>query len=187
MIHDKDLLDRLSDLPRQQFEGVAFRATRISVDPTASSINGGRWTPKPEGDFGVPALYTSLTREAALAELSSFLASLNPIPRARLVKVTPLMISAARVVTLQEDTLVALGVDLARYGTRDYERTQQIGAALAFLNADGLVAPSPRWKADNLIVFDENHAITERLEAAESDEIDWREWAEENGILIAGH
>lgn len=184
MIHDKDLLDRLSELPHERFEGRVFRATGISVDPTASSINGGRWTPRPDGDFGIAALYTSFERDGALAELCSFLADLTPIPKSRPVKVTPLQTSVARAVHLGLDHLAALGVAMDQYGQRDYSRTQQIGAALAFLNFDGLIAPSPRWGCDNLVIFDENHAMTERLEPGVSEEVDWREWAQAHGILV---
>lgn len=41
MIHDLDLLDRLSTLPTERFVGEVFRATGLSVDPTAPSISGG--------------------------------------------------------------------------------------------------------------------------------------------------
>jgi RES domain-containing protein len=183
VIHDKDLLDRLSDLPHRQFAGELFRATGISVDPTASTINGGRWSPRPDGDFGIPALYTSFERDGALAELCSFLADFTPIPKARPVKVTQLSISVARAVSLTKVDLAALGVAMDQYGRRDYRRTQQIGAALAFLGIDGLIAPSPRWNCNNLVVFDENHAMTEKLDAVSSEQCDWREWAETHGIL----
>jgi hypothetical protein len=184
VIHDKDLLDRLSALPQRRLERQVFRATGISVDPTASSINGGRWSPRPDGDFGVAALYTSFQRDGALAELCSFLADLSPVPKSRPVKVTPIEISAARAVRLGPDDLAALGVTMDQYGRRDYRRTQQIGAALAFLNVDGLIAPSARWKCDNLTIFDENHAMTERLQVGVPQELDWREWAQTHGILV---
>jgi hypothetical protein len=183
VIHDKDLLDRLSVLPHRRLERQVFRATGISVDPTASSINGGRWTPRPDGDFGVAALYTSFERDGALAELCSFLADLSPVPKSRPMKVTSLRISVARAVRLGPDDLAALGVAMDQYGRRDYARTQQIGAALAFLNFDGLIAPSARWKCDNLTVFTENHAMTERLEAGTREELDWKEWTQTHGIL----
>jgi RES domain-containing protein len=183
VIHDKDLLDRLAELPQRPFHGQFFRATGVSVDATASSINGGRWSPRPDGDFGVPALYTSFERDGALAELCSFLADLTPVPKARAIKVTSLTISVERVVRFRRVDLVALGVDMQGYGRRDYGRTQQIGAALAFLGVDGLIAPSPRWKCDNLIVFEENHAMTERLEVGRHEEVEWRAWAETHGII----
>jgi hypothetical protein len=74
MIHDPDLLDRLSVLPTERFEGPVYRATGLSTDPTAPSISGGRWAPPPEADAGNFVLYTSLERDGALAELCSFLA-----------------------------------------------------------------------------------------------------------------
>jgi hypothetical protein len=74
-------------------------------------------------------------------------------------------------------------VDLARYGERDYHRTQRIGAALAFLGLDGLIAPSARWPCDNLMIFVENHALTERLEPVADEQVEWRAWTRAHGVL----
>jgi RES domain-containing protein len=183
VIHDSALLDRLSELPHQRFEGRFFRATGISIDPTAASISGGRWSPRPDKDFGVPALYTSFEREGALAELCSFLADITPIPKGRLVKVTSLDIILVEAVRLQRDDLIALGVAFERYGQRDYSKTQQIGAALAFLGVDGLITPSARWNCENLVVFQQNHDTIERMKVGPYETLDWREWAETNGII----
>ena len=76
-----------------------------------------------------------------------------------------------------------LGVEVNRFGERDYLRTQQIGAAMSFLEYDGLIAPSARWKCDNLMLFCANHAITETLEFISSEEVDWRAWAKKSGII----
>lgn len=100
MIHDQDLVDRLSRLHTERFEGEVFRATRIGADPTAASISGGRWAPPPQGDPGVYVLYTSLDRDGALAEVASFLAELTPIPGPRPIKVTRLAVSTARTMCL---------------------------------------------------------------------------------------
>ncbi len=48
MIHDQGLLDRLSGLATERFDGMVYRAIRVNADPTAPSINGGRWSPAPE-------------------------------------------------------------------------------------------------------------------------------------------
>ena len=72
---------------------------------------------------------------------------------------------------------------MARCGERDYAQTQKIGAALAFLGLDGLIAPSARWSCDNLMIFTDNHALSERLEPIADEEIEWREWAQENGFI----
>lgn len=183
MIHDQDLVDRLSRLHTERFEGEVFRATRIGADPTAASISGGRWAPPPQGDPGVYVLYTSLERDGAIAELVSFLAELTPIPGPRPIKVTRLAVSTARTMHLARADLPSLGVDLARYGERDYARTQQIGAALVFLGLDGLIAPSARWPCDNLMVFTENHDLTERLEPVGDEQLEWRAWAAAHGLI----
>ncbi len=63
---------------------------------------------------------------------------------------------------------------MARYGERDYDLTQNIGAALAFLGLDGLIAPSARWSCDNLMIYQTNHH--ERLEFIEDEQVDWQAW-----------
>jgi hypothetical protein len=45
MIHDQSLVDQLSALATERFEGEVFRATGISADALAFSANGGRWAP----------------------------------------------------------------------------------------------------------------------------------------------
>lgn len=73
--------------------------------------------------------------------------------------------------------------DMARYGERDYARTQNIGAALAFLGLDGLIAPSARWRCDNLMIYQANHLLTERLEVIADEQVDWGVWASANGFI----
>jgi len=183
MIHDQALLDLLSQFPAQQFQGEVFRATGPSVDPLAPSVNGGRWSPRPDGDAGFSVLYTSLERDGALAELCSFIALLSPIPKARNMKVSRLGVSASRVVKIMPGDMHRLGIDQTQYGERDYDRTQEIGAALAFLEFDGLLAPSARWRCDNLMLFASNHSISEQLETLGQEEVEWRAWSAANGII----
>ena len=129
-------------------------------------------------------LYTSLERDGAIAEVVSFLAALTPIPGPRQINVTRLAVSTSHTLRLvREPMLGTLGVDLDRYGERDYGRTQEIGAALVFLGFDGLIAPSARWPCDNLMIFGDNHALTETLEPIGTDKVEWLEWARSHGIL----
>ena len=171
MIHDPSLLDRLSAFGPERFEGEVFRATRVNADPVAASISGGRWAPPPDGDAGHSVLYTSLERDGAIAEVASFLAELTPIPGPRQINVTRLTVSTSHTLRLVRADLAALGVELARYGERDYGRTQEIGAALVFLGFDGLIAPSARWPCDNLMIFGDNHALAETLEPIGMDKV----------------
>ena len=128
-------------------------------------------------------LYLSLDWDGAVAEVASFLADQTPPPREQPIKVSRIGVTSSRTITLIKADTSVLGVDPARYGERDYRRTQEIGAALIFLGVDGLLAPSARWSCQNLMLFSQNHALNERLEVIESEEIAWRAWAIQHGLL----
>lgn len=129
----------------------------------------------------MPVLYTSLERNGALAEVVSYLTLLTPLP-SKPLKVSQPGASTTKTLRLARASLEGLGVDMAHYGERDYGQTQRIGAALAFLGLDGLIAPSARWHCDNLMIYQTNHLLNERLEVIEEKQIDWRAWARANGL-----
>lgn len=183
MIHDHDLLRRLSAIPMRTFDGQVFRVTSMTRDPTEASLNGGRWGAAENHSPGTPVLYTSMEPEGALAEVASYLVELSPLPKSRNVKLNKLRVTASKVVTLTWENLSALGVDREHYGTRDYFRTQEIGAALEHLGADGLIAPSARFHCDNLMVFASQHGFDETLEVVSFEEVEWRDWARRQGML----
>lgn len=178
MIHDPDLLERLSAFEPERFDGEVFRATRRSLDPLAASTSGGRWAPKGL----VPVLYTSLLREGALAEITYHWSLLTPRP-SRPAVLHRLGISAERRLRLLRTDLDDLEVDVEQYESVNYHRTQEIGAAVAFLGCDGLIVPCARWDCENLVLFPENHALENRLEVLSSEEIDWQIWAQRAGFL----
>ncbi len=109
--------------------------------------------------------------------------STTPYSGRRAIKDTRLGVSTARTLKLVRTSLATLGIDLARYGERDYTVTQKIGAALAFLGLDGLIAPSARWTCDNLMVSTENHTHSQQLDAIDAEEIEWRAWARDHGMV----
>ena len=76
-------------------------------------------------------LYTGMKRNGALAEMVSYPTLLTPLP-SKPLKVSQLGVSTTKTLRLARAGLDELGVDLARYGERDYGLTQRIGAALAF-------------------------------------------------------
>ena len=183
MIHDQGLVDQLSALPVERYEGEVFRVTGSTADPLASSVSGGRWAPAATDGADVRVLYTSVDRDGALAEVVSYLTLLTPVP-SRPLKVSRLGVSTAKTLRLAPISLERLGVDMSRYGERDYSRTQSIGAALAFLGLDGLIAPSARWDCDNLMIFTANSRLDERLEVIDFELVrDWGTWARANGFL----
>jgi RES domain-containing protein len=178
VVHDAELLDKLDALPKTHFDGEAFRATRENLDPLVSSVSGGRWMPP----GGAPVLYTSLTREGALAEISFHWSHLDPRPTKPVVLHT-LFVAARRILKLIRADLATLGVSETAYAMTNLLRTQQIGAAVEFLGCDGLIAPSARWACDNLILFADSMGAGARLEVKSSENIDWARWATEQGLI----
>lgn len=130
MIHDPALLERLDAFGAEPFDGEVFRATRRNLDPLAASTSGGRWAAKGL----IPVLYTSLLREGALAEIAYHWSQLTPWP-SRPAAIHRLGVSAERRLRLLRAELEELDVDLGQYETINYQRTQEIGAAVAFLGS----------------------------------------------------
>jgi RES domain-containing protein len=179
------LRDRLARLPNERFSGECWRVTPTSANALAASVSGGRWAPRSGTNGAVPVLYTSSEADGALAEVASYLLELTPIPGPRPLKVSRLAVSTSRTLHLARVDLAALGIDMTRYGVRDYTRTQEIGAVAASLGIDGLIAPSARWPCDNLMIFTDNLDARERLEVVGSGEVEWRAWARAHGLLRA--
>ena len=178
MIHDRDLLDQLDAFPKEAFDGEVFRGTRQSLDPLASSYSGGRWMCRD----GAGVLYTSLSREGALAEISVHWGQLTPRPTKPVILHT-LRVQAHRTLRLVRADLTTLGVPESVYGGVNLLRTQEIGAAIEFLGCDGLIAPCARWACDNLILFPDRMGMDATLEVVTSDEVDWVTWANKQGLL----
>jgi hypothetical protein len=178
VVHDAELLDKLQAFPEVNFEGEAFRATRENLDPLTTSVSAGRWMPP----GGAPVLYTSLTREGALAEISFHWSNLNPRPTKPVVLHT-LSVAANRILRLIRADLAILEVSETAYAATNLARTQQIGAAVEFLGCDGLIAPSARWSCDNLILFPDSARTPPTLLVKSSESINWIKWATEKGVI----
>ena len=178
MIHDSELLDKLSVLEIESFSGEVFRATRKSLDPLAPSTNGGRWMPRGENSV----LYTSLSRDGALAELSFHWGMLTPLPSkpAVLSRIKVEMKSSMR---LLHADLKKFGINETEYQQLNYDKMQKIGAAVAFLDCHGLIVPSARWSCENLIIFTDNLHESEDLVVAEVEEVNWQQWGKENQLI----
>jgi RES domain len=178
LIHDRILIDRLGALPTETFEGDVFRATRRNLEPTTPSTAGGRWSPAD----GPAVLYTSLQREGALAEISFHWSQFEPRPT-KPALIHRLGVRSNRTLRLIRSSLDGLGIDTKRFGEPNYLRTQEIGAAVAFIGCDGLIAPSARWTCDNLILFIDNLAMDIDIRVMATEEVDWQEWARSTGML----
>lgn len=178
MIHDPALVDRLSQYSASPYAGDAYRAARVNLDPLAPSTSGGRWMPKGE----VAVLYASCERDGALAELAFHWSQITPFPTKPAV-IHFLRVGVERMIRFEQLDLEKLGVERARYGDINYERTQVIGAAAAFLGFDGLIVPSARWRCENLILFANERDLSVVLEVVDTEPVDLRAWAAAHGMI----
>ncbi len=177
MIHEPEVIEQVQRLPCQKFDGLVFRATGTNADPTAFSTNGGRWAPADGADGGCSILYTSLQRNGAIAEVASYLSLLTPVPKKPLMLHT-LEAAAQKTLRLAVGDFTKLGIDLYSYTERSYHQTQLVGAAISFLEFDGLIAPSARWECDNLMIFGNNYPLEAKLKIAASEEVRYETWQE---------
>jgi len=74
--------------------------------------------------------------------------------------------------------LAGLGVDIDRYRSREYGRTQEIADAALFLGFSGLVVPSARWDCPNLVVFTEKIEPGQLTLVGSPNRVDWDVWRE---------
>jgi len=170
---DLALLDQIDAFKREPFAAPVWRIARVGRDPTLDGASSSRWC---NGAFD--ALYTSLERDGALAEIYA-LFSLQPVFPSKIVSfVHELKIDARQTLHLADlETLAILGVHAARYRERDYGRTQEIADAAYFLGFDGLVAQSERWDCLNAMLFTDRIAPGGiHIVESEKQPVAWDEW-----------
>jgi hypothetical protein len=172
-VHDRALLDALEAIEPSAFEGRVWRITRKGREPLRGSVAKGRWTPNRECEV----LYTSLTKEGALAEIG-FRLSLEPVwPNKLEHQIHEISAQVTRALHIAEvEALAQFGVDIARYESFDYEATQALAAAAHFLEFDGLQVPSARAPCSNLVLFLDRLSDGVVLDVVNSSDVDWGAW-----------
>lgn len=169
---DIAVLDALDDRPREPFSQTVWRVVREGRDPIQGSPSIGRWS---NGTFDV--LYTSLTRDGAIAEMHSLLSMQPVFPSKIKFSVYQVKINADETLKIADfATLEAFGVDVSRYSERDYQKTQEIADAAYFLGFDGILAPSARSDCLNAVLFMERISPDQIEVIEEGDEINWSDW-----------
>lgn len=109
---------------------------------------GARWNPA-----GLEALYCSLDRDVALAEIG-YLVKKQPVAVSSPMRITRLSVRLHKVVDLSsEGSLERLGHSIADVGLADHRIPQHIGGAVAWLEFPGMLVPSVRAPGTNLVVF----------------------------------
>jgi hypothetical protein len=173
LARDLALLDAIDAFKREPFAEPVWRVAREGRDPILGAPSTSRWC---DGTFD--ALYTSLERDGALAEIHALLSMQPVFPSKVRFFVHRVTVRAQQTLRFADlATLGRLGVDVRRYKERDYSRTQPIADAAYFLGFDGLVAPSARWECLNAVLFTDRIPPGE-IEIAESEPeaVDWEGW-----------
>lgn len=167
---DLDLLDAIDKFARTTFTGQVWRVVRETRDVLQASRVGARWDP---GTFDV--LYTSLDRDGALEE-GYFHLSRQPVFPSVPFQLHRIRVNAARILRLdQMELLRQLGVDISKYDSMNYSRTQAIADVAFFLGFNGLVVPSARSRFQNLVLFTDRIEVT-GTEVENSEPVDWKAW-----------
>ena len=167
---DPELLEWLEGYTQEPFEGTVYRVVWTNSSPLqGTSLSKGRWN-SPDSEFEV--LNTSLVSEGAKAEFEAFW-TLFEYPPDRPALNWKLRVKLSRVVELDIEQLVHLGVHQASFRDRDYSRTQEISDALNYLGCEGLIVPSARYDCENLIVYMQNLNRDCIIEEDESSEFSW--------------
>lgn len=126
-------------------------------------------------------LYGAAERNGAIAEIHFHLSRGQSVFPSRMRHdVFELAIKAQHTLILADmEQLKGLGVDESRYRELLYTRTQEIGAAAAFLGFDGLIVPSARWDCRNIILFLDAINLDD-VQNVSVEPIDWKAWRQTN-------
>jgi len=127
--------------------------------PDTENTRGARWNPQ-----GVAAIYTSLTRDGALAEAEHQIA-MQPIPPRARRTIYTLELSLTTILDLTDTELLQdLGIGPAELTANDMIACRQLGGAVHWLERDGLLLPSARSPSTNLVIFPANRPADARFE-----------------------
>jgi RES domain-containing protein len=179
-VRDSAIIDFLEAIPKQPFEGSAWRVVRSDRDPLRGSSPKGRWD---DGSFDV--LYTSLKADGAVAEVNFHLARGQPLfPSQMEFRLFELDVRLLQAITLpNRDSLANLGIDMSNYGSLGYARkeeeyaiSQMTGEAAHFLGADALVVPNARLPCTNAVLFLDRMAPAQISIKRDHGVIDWKLW-----------
>lgn len=167
--HDDRLLDAISRIAPAKYDRTVWRVVREGRAPSDASRGGGRWNPS-----DLPVLYCAEEADGALAEIHFHLSRGQPVFPSRIRHMLwKLGAALGRSLSLLDvDRLTKLGVEMSRYRDILYAKTQEIGAAAAFLGYDGLISPSARFDGANLVVFLDNAAPDALVEISGAP-VDW--------------
>lgn len=144
---DPALLDLLEgsaiDAP---FSASFWRQVLGDTDPLTPNVRGARWNPP-----DVEALYCASSEAGVKAEIDHLI-SCQPVAITRVRKTYPLRVRLDRVIDLRTN-LASTGLKTLSDDLGSIRECQRVGAAAAWLEFEGLLVPSLRTQAVNLVIF----------------------------------
>lgn len=173
---DDRLLDLVGAIEGKPFDGSMWRVVRTGRDVLDGSRGSGRWNTSE-----MSVLYGAADRDGAIAEINFHLSRGQSVFPSRMRHdLFELAVIAHQTLVLADmEQLKRLGVDDGRYRELLYSRTQEIGAAAAFLGFDGLIVPSARWNCQNIVLFLDAIHI-EEVRTVSVQPVDWKAWRRSN-------
>lgn len=178
---DDRLLDLVGGIEGQPFDGTMWRVVRTGRDVFDGSRGSGRWN-----SAEMSVLYGAAEEAGAIAEINFHLSRGQSVFPSRMRHdLFELAIETQQTLVLAGmDQLKRLGVDEGRYRELLYTRTQEIGAAAAFLGFDGLIVPSARWNCQNIILFLDAIDL-DKVRTISVRPVDWAAWRKSNSTVLA--
>lgn len=173
---DDRLLDLVGAIEGRPYDGAMWRVVRTGRDVLDGSRGSGRWNTSE-----MSVLYGAAHRDGAIAEINFHLSRGQSVFPSRMRhELFELAVKAEQTLVLADmEQLQRLGVDDSRYRELLYTRTQEIGAAAAFLGFEGLIAPSARWNCRNIILFLDAINL-EEIRTISTQPVDWKAWRKAN-------
>ena len=148
MIHRPELLDALTESPVRAVDGTYWRHMFGERSPETENTRGARWNPP-----GLGAIYLSSTHQGAVEE-GDHASAIQPFrPKiARYVYRVDLTLQRALDLS-QPGGLRGAGLNADDLTDDDFAACQEVGAAAAWLEHDGLIVPSVRSTAINIVIL----------------------------------
>jgi RES domain-containing protein len=169
--HAHDILDAMCLLPRVRFAGTVWRVAREKDDPAAGGKSRSRWC-----DMTFDVLYAAMSREAAIQETYAVLAAQPVFPAARYL-CYELAVTTTNSLEFASSTDFKALARAAGGPDGGEASAEAIASAAYFLGFDGLIAPNPRWKCQDVVLFTERLAPAQiQLTGTAPKAIDWQAW-----------
>jgi len=170
MSHDHEILDVLGQLDSIEYSGELWRTTWLKRDPLLGGIGGGRWSPSKKSE----TLYTSLEENTSIAELHYHL-SQAPVRSSCAVLICQLSTEKLNLLDLRSSEVWADLQIEHKSKKEQVVHSQKIGAAVHFLEYQGMIVPSYRSEGNNCVIFTELTQL-DQITVESKAEINWPAW-----------